>query len=128
LRRARAPQRRNRGQEVIVKPSIIVVGVDGSVESAGALRWGATEAAARGIELLIVHAYDPRAFGAVVTAGADTFARSQAEALVETAASDARTVAPEVAVRSMVAVGPPAAVLLEAAGADGLIAVGNAGL
>ena len=41
------------------RPGPVVVGVDGTYRSIGALRWAADEARQRGVGLLAVHACDP---------------------------------------------------------------------
>ncbi|GAA1784318.1 universal stress protein [Luedemannella flava] len=107
----------------------VVVGVDGSEHGRAALRWAAREAALRGIELQVVHAYDWRVPGAIAQAGA-AFAeamREAAEEVVRLAVAEAREAAPDVQVRGMTVLGSPAAKLAAVAQPDTLTVVGNRG-
>ena len=51
-------------------PTEIIVGVDGSAGSTQALRWAAQEAAYRGVDLVVLHVYDWRIYGAASPIGA----------------------------------------------------------
>jgi nucleotide-binding universal stress UspA family protein len=99
----------------------VVVGVDGSPESVEAVRYGAEEAAARGVELLVVHAYaasPPRD-------GAETAAqRTSARALVEETLSHV-IVAPTTVVRTLVEAAPAAALLTSLTGEATLLVLGK---
>ena len=84
-----------------VKTPVIVVGVDGSVESRAALRWAAEEAGRREAELAVVHAYEWRVIGDRAPVGgayADQ-ARLRAQSLIDSTVDYTRSIAPEVAVR-----------------------------
>jgi len=76
----------------------LIVGVDGSPESQHALRWAAIEARRREIDLVVVHVYDWRIYGAPGPVGAPFVvdAREVADALVTEAVAEAATVAPGV--------------------------------
>lgn len=104
----------------------IVVGVDGSAESVDALRWGCREASLRAAEVLAVLALEsachqvasyavpaPRQSGGSWGAARDVLRRSVSEAI---------SVFPGVTVRTEIAEGLAARVLLDhAAGADMLV-------
>jgi|1186.fasta_scaffold75914_2 nucleotide-binding universal stress UspA family protein len=90
----------------------IVVGVDGSEASLAALRWAATEAWVRDVELRVLLAYGSSVDVATLT----------------TALSEARTVARGLAVTGHAVHGSPAKALLEAATGADLVVVGHRGV
>ena len=94
----------------------ICVGVDGSSASSAALRWAAVEAASQNAELVVVHAYDWRVVGGrAQVGGANADARKvEAEALVEAAVRDARSVAARVSVRGEIVLGAPGPTMVDA--------------
>jgi len=107
----------------------ITVGVDGSPASNVALHWAAAEAVRRGVELVVVHAFDWRVVGALTPVG-DAYAaaaREHAEALVEDAVVEARTYAPSVTVRGEAVLGSPAETLVTASAAADVVVVGSRG-
>ncbi|WIM92857.1 universal stress protein [Actinoplanes oblitus] len=106
----------------------VLVGTDGSAPAQAAVRWAAVEAQRRGTTLTVLCAYDP--------AGAALPWRSRqdpatAAVLAEATVADARAalgaLAPTVSVRTVVAPGQPAAVLLQHSGDAGLLVVGHRG-
>lgn len=106
----------------------IVVGVDGSVPSKAALRWAIGQAMLTGAPVDAVIAWQfPATYGYPVPVPADTdFAEIAAEVLADAIAEVSSTAGP-VKIRSKVAEGNAAQVLLtESAGAD-LLVVGNRG-
>jgi nucleotide-binding universal stress UspA family protein len=108
----------------------VVVGVDGSPGCRAALQWAATQASRRGVELLVVHAFDWQAFGGSAPVGSAYVreATARAEALVDAAVDEARGFAPGVNVRGQVLLGRIGSALMDAAAADDLLVVGGRGL
>jgi len=119
------------GNEGTTGTMTVVVGVDGSEGSRRALRWAATEAAARNDALELVHvwerpqAYAPLGLGAypidpepIEEAAKDFLGRLVAEA---------RELAPGIEVRGQLVEGAPASALLEAARTADLLVVGSRG-
>ena len=104
----------------------IVVGVDGSAESVAALRWACREASLRAVEVLAVlalesacHQVASYAVPAPRSAGGSWGA---ARDVLRTAVSEALSRFPDVSVRTEIAEGLAARVLLDqAAGADMLV-------
>lgn len=95
----------------------VVVGVDGSADADGALRWAADEAYRRQRPLRVVHA----------AASEDPDAHREAGRLVEDAAAEARAWQPGIEVSAFVYAGTPAVELCtESAHAD-LVVVGSHG-
>lgn len=116
----------------------IVVGVDGSAESASALLFAATEAQVRQGTLHVVAAYDvsPMAYGYAggLTMGFDATAvedglRRAAESYLTQAVETVAVHVPEVSaqMKTTVAEGRPSHVLLEAARGATLLVVGSRG-
>lgn len=113
----------------------IVVGVDGSETSDRAVEWAAEQARLEGRALTLVHATG--AIGAATLlwmeqAGVDAAAamdavRRDAEEMLETAGELARAVAPDVAVRGVVAEADPREALRELAPEAAMIALGSRG-
>jgi nucleotide-binding universal stress UspA family protein len=108
---------------------LIVVGVDGSLSSQATLRWAAAEAVHRGLELLVVHAFDWRLTGSRAAPGSQYVedAWSQAEAVVASAAAEARTAFPGLNVRTEPVLGPAGHTLVRASEKAELVVVGNRG-
>lgn len=99
----------------------VVVGVDGSPETVEAARYAADEAAARGLELLVVHAYGASPTRDGVASAAH---RSRAQTLVEETLSQV-AVAPTTVVRTLVEAAPAAALLASLAGEAALLVLGK---
>lgn len=113
----------------------IIVGVDGSRESAAALAWAAKEAFVRRGPLRLVHAYlgeDRAAKTAAVPppkhAEAARTLTSWAREVVDAALADVRGDFPDLDVDGVVTPGWPAPVLLEASTHAGLLVVGSRAL
>ncbi|GAA1411923.1 universal stress protein [Catellatospora coxensis] len=109
----------------------VVVGVDGSAAALAAVRLAAHEAARRGLDLRIVHAFiwplmhvDVGASEAVPEGGL----RHDAERLLAEAATAASATQPDVTVTTELVTGAPAAVLLAAARHAELLVLGDRGL
>ena len=106
----------------------IVVGVDGSDSSKGALRWAIRQAKLTGATVTAVTAWQyPSAYGwAPLGDDAVDFA-GEAEKALAAALTEASGAVPEVSVRPRVAQGPAAEVLLRAAEGAELLVVGSRG-
>ncbi len=96
----------------------VVVGVNGSRPSAGALRWAAREAAARGLPLRVVNA----------AGSGDHRLWATARAMVAEAVGDARSLWPNLAVEGEVIDGAPASKLREASQSASLVVVASRGI
>lgn len=111
---------------------VLVVGIDGSENSAAALEWSVTEASNRGDVLKLVYCLQlPMATasfaGAVMAPQIDEM-REYADGVLAAVAKTARGMAPELDVQTQLLVGPPAAGLLEASEDASLLVVGARGL
>lgn len=110
----------------------VVVGVDGSAESARAVRWAATEARFRGAPLLAVHAWVWPLYRVQLDAppGAPPGAglRAQADRILEEAAETAREAAAGLEVETQLLTGDPGARLVGLSRDAGLVVVGHRGL
>jgi nucleotide-binding universal stress UspA family protein len=111
----------------------IVVGVDGSRAGGRALRWALDEAALRGVGVAAVHAYmEWTNLGqtTLMTAAQSERLRRQvhdeAVAIVDRALAEVE-IPDGVALERVATRGPPAAVLLDEAGADRLLVLGSRG-
>jgi nucleotide-binding universal stress UspA family protein len=107
----------------------IVVGVDGSTESDAALRWAALEAQRHGAKLTVLHAYEPGSYG-IRTPLEETHQqdlRRIAEAIVDSAVTEARSLAPGPHVSGETADGGAADGLIRASTADAMVVVGSRG-
>jgi nucleotide-binding universal stress UspA family protein len=116
-------------------PAQIVVGVDGSTEAEGAVRWAAERARGTGAPLRLLHAYAlpvptpgmPLAAVAPYPVNPDEYARA-GEAVLAAAAEVARGAAAEVPVHTDLRAGGAAPALIEASTDAGLVVVGSRGL
>jgi nucleotide-binding universal stress UspA family protein len=97
--------------------STIAVGTDGTPVSGAAVRWGAGEAARRGVPLHIMYAFDP---------AGDTAERVLAGAVLDDAVRQAKAAAPGVVVGAEAVAGEPAQVLLDLEDVD-LVVLGHRG-
>ena len=110
---------------------VLVVGVDGSENSAEALQWSVAEAAIRGDVLKLIYCLHmvPASFaGEVMAAPQIDEMREYADGVLAAVAETARQMAPELDVRTELALGPPSAGLLEASQDASLLVVGTRGL
>ncbi|MFI2489237.1 universal stress protein [Promicromonospora kroppenstedtii] len=106
----------------------VVVAVDGSERSAGAIRYAIHEARLRGSPVRMVHvAPTPLPEGGLwPAAGRDVEdLRSAGELILDRAVSQARASAPDVAFDSLLGRGPRATELVAAAGTGGLLVLGR---
>ncbi|WP_350275818.1 universal stress protein [Kribbella sp. HUAS MG21] len=104
----------------------IVVGIDGRPDCENAIRWGAAEAAARGAELHLVHAFVWAEFR--VPLGPSDLApglRAAGDQIVAEAVELARKVEPGITVTGSRVDGFPAAVLLAESRTAGLVVIGS---
>lgn len=110
----------------------VVVGVDGSAASSGAVAYAANTAAKRGIPLMLVTSYTMPAamFAEGMIPPQPVFDELERECLpiIEAAEATARAIAPEVEVRHAVVEGNPAQVLIEYSRKAKLIVLGSRGL
>lgn len=109
----------------------IVVGVDGSVASSGALRWAAVHAAQMGAELRVLNVWDiPAGWGRVdlvtpdIVQDLEALAKETVDKAVEAASSLGE---PDLDVKGEVLQGWPPRCLTEASRSADLLVVGNVG-
>jgi nucleotide-binding universal stress UspA family protein len=118
------------GDAARVRP--VVVGVDGSPSSAGAVELAAREAALRGCPLRVIHAfiwpYLHVPLEPAPLAPPEGGLQHEAERIVAEAVTRARTTAPEIAVDGETVVGAAAAVLREYSRTASIVVVGDRGL
>ena len=112
----------------------VMVGYDGSTMSQTAAHWAAREAVARGLPLVLAHAFTPPiggfSDGYISSVGADVVATMQESAdasLLEMVAALAAA-HPQLDVRHQVLVASPSAALIEASADASLLVVGSRGL
>lgn len=110
----------------------VVVGVDGSAASTGAVAYAAHTAATRGVPLMLVTSYTMPAamFAEGMIPPQPVFDELERECLpiIEAARATALSVAPEIEVRHAVVEGNPAQVLIEYSRKAKLIVLGSRGL
>jgi nucleotide-binding universal stress UspA family protein len=108
--------------------SEVVIGVDGSASGRAALDYGFRFAADRRLRVHAVHGCPAGTPGVLYPAGsAPADARAAARRLIADAVGPWRVKYPDVPVRTTVAVGHPAATLVEAARGSTLLTVGSRG-
>jgi nucleotide-binding universal stress UspA family protein len=105
----------------------IVVGYDGSPDSAEALRWAAREAWARGTALTICLAWRPDDLAVTGHPEAQEQARRRGEQIIARAAGLAESLLDLVEVRAVLAEGSPARVLCERSNTAEMVVVGSHG-
>lgn len=121
-------QETNATDPVGVRP--IVVGVSGSRASYAALRWAVVEAAALGVPMVAVHAWEPSArlrapYATAAERRSPAEDQDEGERVVQAAVSAVLATHPGVDVRATLAEGPPNAVLLRHTGSALLLALGQ---
>jgi nucleotide-binding universal stress UspA family protein len=113
-------------------PENLVVGIDGSDESATALRWAMEEAAKRELAVQLIYGLAipvvSDAYGMVMTRPDIDELAEYSQKLLEAAETAARRCDPDVPVTSRLVNGPPAAVLLEASKRARGLVLGSRGL
>jgi nucleotide-binding universal stress UspA family protein len=107
----------------------VVVGVDGSDDSAAGLRWAVDEARKRSAPLSVVHAVDlvRSEFFALEDPDFVTEARRAAQGVLDAAVRQARELAPDLEVRPVLDVGTPPVVLLARSARADLVVLGSRG-
>jgi nucleotide-binding universal stress UspA family protein len=109
----------------------IVVGVDGSPESREALRWALEEARLRDATVRAVHAWGSPYFFAPGFGPAEDFQapalHEGAEKLLSSIVAEVAGKNPDIEIEEVVAEGPAASVLVEAAKGADLLVVGSRG-
>jgi nucleotide-binding universal stress UspA family protein len=111
----------------------MIVGYDGSAQSAAGVAWAAGEAARRGKRLSVLYVVDYGRFavaggGSVGTSWAAYLADEPSKRLVDEGVDLARRAAPEVQATGEVVVGRPVGALIEASATADLLVVGARGL
>ncbi len=107
----------------------VVAGIDGSPAAESAIRWAAAEAAARGAELRLVHAFVWPLFH--VPVGPSDMApglRAAADKIVRESVESARKFEPGITVEGLRADGFPAPLLIQASAEADLVVIGSRGL
>jgi len=107
----------------------IVVGIDGSDESKGALRWAARQAEVTGVELRVVISWhiSSMAYGAGLPLPADLDFEGGSQEVLERTIKEVLGEGLSVPVTTQVVQGYPAPVLLEAAKGADLLVIGSRG-
>jgi nucleotide-binding universal stress UspA family protein len=111
----------------------IIVGVDGSDSSQGALQWAYDEAAHHGASLTVVAAFNPPAlpmtppYGSMPPEGYESQPRRDALDLLDKLTSPLEAKSPPVDLRTSVEEGNPAKVLIERSKEAELLVVGSRG-
>lgn len=103
--------------------SAIVVGVEGSRSSYDALAWAARTAAARGVELVLVHAVSSPMSGYEITF--DEVLEARGHELLDAEIARAREILPELSVRGELARSSPARALTEWSEHAELLVIGS---
>jgi nucleotide-binding universal stress UspA family protein len=104
----------------------VLAGIDGSVHSSVAAGWAAREAARRGVQLRLIHAF-PLLPGAAVPLPAVDRLRHMGEQMLQRAVADLGERHPDLAMRTEQADDAPASALLAAARTAGILVVGTRG-
>lgn len=106
----------------------IVVGVDGSASSKDALKWAAQQAEATGAALEVVTTWEwPTSFGWVPPYPAEYDPEADAGKALEQTIAEVLGPSPSVAIRTRIAEGHPAPVLIELSRGADLLVVGSRG-
>jgi nucleotide-binding universal stress UspA family protein len=108
----------------------IVVGIDGSVGGASALRWAVDEASLRDAPLLAVHVRAQQAVGITAAAGVvggEAAARQRAETVLDEVLRSTVPLPGDVGIKRVVRSGHPASALIDEAAAGELLVVGARG-
>lgn len=103
----------------------LLVGYDGSEESAWALDWAAEDARTRGLPLTVLHSWDIRSGGLAPMPAVDP--RAKAQEILNAGIEHAHEVASDLKARAVLARAPAAARLIEASETADLIVLGSRG-
>ncbi|MEV4642922.1 universal stress protein [Actinoplanes sp. NPDC049548] len=105
----------------------IVVGTDGTMAGAAAVRWAAAEAARRNVLLRIVHCFDwdHDSYRHGCSSDSARAAQAMADAVTTAALHQARAVAPGIWLEADAMIGDPASHLIELSDAVALVVVGS---
>jgi trehalose/maltose hydrolase-like predicted phosphorylase/nucleotide-binding universal stress UspA family protein len=136
MSRGHSPQHRSqaRGEERVMdvgNRAAVVVGVDGSVRATEAVRWGAAEAARRGVAVRLVaavHGEADRVFNPELVQRYEDLLVERARKALTGAAAEADREAPGVEVQSELVTGHAVAVLREASAQALVVVIGDRGL
>ena len=108
--------------------SRVIVGVDGSTSSLGAVGWAGDYAAATGVPITLVAAWEwPTSYGWSIPMPADYDPAADAQRILDDAAARLRERHPSLAVETRPVEGPPAQVLVDASETAALLVVGCRG-
>jgi nucleotide-binding universal stress UspA family protein len=106
----------------------IVVGIDGSESSVGALHWAAQQAGLSGSALAVVMTWEwPTSFGIGAYFPDDYDPASDAHKMLDDAIEKLRGAYPDVTIRPIIVEGHPAPALVEASQGADLLVVGSRG-
>ena len=106
----------------------VIVGVDGSETSLGAVQWAADYAAATGAAISLVAAWEwPTSYGWPIPLPEEYNPASDAERILAEAADAVREKHPSLGVETIAVEGPAAKVLVDASKDAALLAVGSRG-
>ena len=108
--------------------SLVIVGVDGSTSSMGAVRWAGDYAAATGAAISLVAAWEwPTSYGWPIPLPEDYDPASDAERILAEAAAAARERHPSLSIETVAVEGPAAKALVDASKSASLLVVGSRG-
>jgi nucleotide-binding universal stress UspA family protein len=106
----------------------IIVGVDGSSSSIGALEWAAQQAKLSGAALEVIITWEwPSGYGWALPLPADYSPENDARILLDEMVTTARAAQPDVDIHTTVVEGHPAPVLVDASRSADLLVVGSRG-
>ena len=108
--------------------SLVIVGVDGSTSSLGAVRWAGDYAAATGAPVTLIAAWQwPTSYGWSIPMPEDYEPSADAQRILAEAAATLREQHPSLSVETEAVEGPPAQVLVDASKTAALLVVGSRG-
>ncbi|MDA8317745.1 MAG: universal stress protein [Actinomycetota bacterium] len=108
--------------------SRVIVGVDGSTSSLGAVGWAGDYAAATGAPITLVAAWEwPTSYGWSIPMPVDYNPSGDAQRILDDAAATLRERHPSLSVETQAVEGPPAQVLVDASETAALLVVGCRG-
>jgi nucleotide-binding universal stress UspA family protein len=108
--------------------SRVIVGVDGSASSLGAVQWAGDYAAATGAPVTLIAAWQwPTSYGWSIPMPEDYEPSADAERILAEAATTLREQHPSLSIETQALEGPPAQVLVDASKTARLLVVGSRG-